>query len=98
MDHVNRNVDFGAACVKPCEDSDGGQNYKVKGTVKGRLVGPEKYPPPHTLTDYCVDDTHLEEYYCIPDPKSDRISYRIYDCTELGPNYKCVDGACVEQG
>ncbi|MBI2125622.1 hypothetical protein HYU08_03645 [Candidatus Woesearchaeota archaeon] len=76
-----------------CVDSDGGQNYNVKGTLNGFLSGGD----PAEVTDYCHDgdpvnnldaSTHVSEYLCL----SDNIHFtRVnFECAN-----GCQDGACV---
>ena len=76
------------ACLK-CMDSDGGKDYFVKGTARGKnpLTGAwEDY------SDYCLSDEkegYVAEYYC--SPYGDEGAIRIdYNC----PN-GCQDGACL---
>ena len=83
-----------AACVVPCSETDGGVDLINKGEVSGRYNGPPGSVY-ETKTDECVDSANLKEYFCVNDG-GDRYSYIIRNCTDLGPNYKCVDGACVE--
>jgi len=72
------------ACAQPpyitCTDSDGGQNYSVKGTVS--RVGYTS-----NFVDNCSDQHTLTEYYC---NNVNTPSIKSYVC----PN-NCVDGACV---
>jgi cysteine-rich repeat protein len=80
----NRNCYLNTSgCVRAnCTDSDGGRNYAVKGLARG--MTPAGYFT--NSTDYCVDSTILEEYYCN--------SNMVYDFRYACP-YGCSDGACV---
>jgi len=65
-----------------CNDTDGGYNVEVKGTIFGSLNG-----TPYAFTDSC-NYTLLTEYYC----SGDFYNYVIYDCYY---NYSgCSNGAC----
>jgi len=44
-----------------------------------------------TKTDYCINNTHLVEYYLV----TGFIYNETFNCKSLG-NYGCFDGACVE--
>jgi len=65
-----------------CNDTDGGLNYYVQGTVSGYYLG-----KPFSHTDLCTNDV-LTEYYCLT-----YYGKRQYNCAYAGK--KCVDGACV---
>lgn len=69
------------ACLKtPCQDSDGGKDEKVKGTVTS---------PGTSQTDECSGGYAVKEYYCdAGTAKTDEI-----DC---GEGMQCVNGACIE--
>jgi hypothetical protein len=43
-----------------------------------------------TKTDYCINSTHLVEYYLV----TGFIYNETFNCKSLG-NYGCFDGACV---
>jgi hypothetical protein len=73
------------ACLPapPCTDSDNGKNYYVKGLTQG--MTPAGYFT--NVSDYCVDSSILEEYYCY-----NSMVYDIrYSC---GANYTCQNGIC----
>jgi len=61
-----------------CSDSDGGQNYNVKGTTSDQYS---------SSTDVCSAFI-LYEYYC----SGDSLSWSSYDCSASGRN--CYDGKC----
>ena len=69
-----------------CEDSDGGKNYYIKGTIITNGI---------SKTDYCTTGSwgnniaNLIEYYCLDDEI--RASYG-YDCPQ-----GCKNGACLSQ-
>jgi hypothetical protein len=72
-----------------CTDSDGGENYAVKGTaVEGD----------RTLTDYCRDESMLIEYVCGVGeitglPQGGCVGVNLAGCGYDCP-YGCEDGAC----
>ena len=68
-----------------CSDSDGGENWYVKGVV----IGPDKYGGGHFGADYCdssEDPNGLMEGYC----DAGFVNFKLYSC----PN-GCSDGACI---
>ncbi len=74
-----------------CTDSDGGINLVVNGTINGT-----KDYTYYSLSDYCVNQDVLTEYYC------DNTSPEVitYNCSVSKPvskwfTTKCVDGKCV---
>lgn len=76
-----------------CTDSDGGEDYYMRGTVsywlndaQGIMTGT------HTSTDQCADSNTLWEYSCNSYDPNQIISPIHYTC----PN-GCEDGACVEE-
>jgi len=71
---------FQGRCEYLCTDSDGGYNTSVKGTAK---KGTASY------TDYCIDSSTVDEYYC--EPKFNTLLGASYACPA---NYSCIDGAC----
>jgi len=72
--------------ISECEDSDGGKNYYVKGTVEGLLDGEL-----NKRTDHCggINSELLEEFYC--DEGNIEVIHA-YKC----PN-GCSDGACISE-
>jgi hypothetical protein len=52
-----------AGRAESCQDSDGGSNPKVKGTVL-MMVGPSSQQFITKETDACKDKNTLIEYYC----------------------------------
>lgn len=71
-----------------CEDSDGGQDYFVKGTVVVPFTNNISYVSHYAKVDYCIDDTQLREFSC-EGPAA--VSEVTYSC----PN-GCQDGACMK--
>jgi hypothetical protein len=68
-------------CEKvPCQDSDGGKDKAVKGTVTA---------PGKSLGDECVGTSAVKEYYC---SGNDAASEEI----QCGSGMQCASGACVE--
>ena len=67
-----------------CTDSDGGQNWLVKGTVSGR-----NQTGYFNISDYCSSSTILKEGYC------NNKNYAVIskNCVDLG-GYTCNDGKC----
>ncbi|MFH0974064.1 MAG: hypothetical protein V1817_04745 [Candidatus Micrarchaeota archaeon] len=64
-----------------CNDTDGGQNYFVRGTVSGYLNGLK-----YSYTDYCLSKQTLLEYSCKGSIRSQSVNY---SCSS-----GCVNGAC----
>lgn len=72
-----------------CSDYDDEREYDAFGWVWGVFNSYE-----YNLTDKCLSETKLKEYYCEGDER--RSAY--YDCPSLGNNesaYACEDGRCV---
>lgn len=70
--------------TKECEDSDGGVNYKDRGTTTG-----EKYGSPQTVwTDNCINSYKMVEFYC----GDSYVENSFYDC-----EYGCEDGECINE-
>lgn len=69
-----------------CTDSDGGLNYKVKGTT---------CDDDDCFTDTCFNpqgqDTSVVEYYC----DGDEVENEKFKCENLGNNYRCLLGKCT---
>jgi hypothetical protein len=65
--------------VNSCRDSDGGQNYNVRGTLSGTGIAAN-------LIDQCTSTYTLVERYC--SGTSAKLAY--YNCP-----YGCSNGACV---
>ncbi|MFH1916930.1 MAG: hypothetical protein ABIJ21_06740 [Nanoarchaeota archaeon] len=68
-----------------CIDSDGGQNFVVKGRVFG-----DTNQGPYENWDSCVSQLSVKEWYC----QRTTPKYLNYNCQNMG-NYVCADGACV---
>jgi len=75
-------------CCEPY-DSDNGINYFEKGTTRGLYILEDYGSVCLNFTDYCLNGTHLVEYYV-----SKFIKSKTVNCKSLG-NYGCFDGACV---
>jgi hypothetical protein len=80
------------ACLKApsrtCNDSDGGKNYGVKGTLVGWGGDGKQY----TMSDACTGNKpgySMLEYYCLPGSQGTFTSAG-YNCP-----YGCSNGACV---
>ncbi|MFH1064446.1 MAG: hypothetical protein V1729_05170 [Candidatus Woesearchaeota archaeon] len=71
------------ATLKSCNDSDGGKNYDVKGSVE---------TSDFSGNDGCQDDTKLIEYYCLTTPSSTGDMFGIEE--HVCPN-GCSDGTCL---
>jgi len=82
MDGYN---DFG------CNDSDGGKNYYVKGTVSGKHMGEGFFMQTDSCGHNLQTDQLLHEKVCIGKTNFTTIDY---DCAGEGKD--CLDGACVE--
>ncbi len=80
-----------APLYNTCVDSDGGQNFTLRGSVNftntqgGTFYG----------TDFCTSANNLTEYYCF-DIGGGNKNYGVvgFNCSSLG-NYVCSNGACV---
>lgn len=72
-----------------CNDTDGGSNPNVKGTVTGGSYGTIGYNH-GPFTDYCRTSASSDviEYYCL----SDFVQQQTITCS-----YQCNDGACVSE-
>jgi len=72
-----------------CEDTDGGINYFVRGTVTN-------YNYPWTnFTDYCLDHegySNVMEYYCLP---NSTLAMTNYNCSTGNSSSWCMNGACI---
>ncbi len=68
-----------------CSDTDGGQVYTVQGTTSGSFGG-----TPFSGTDFCVNSTTLNEYYC---------NFYKLGSVNVACNgnvtTQCLNGACV---
>ncbi|RLI99791.1 MAG: hypothetical protein DRP03_02450, partial [Candidatus Aenigmatarchaeota archaeon] len=73
--------------TKKCEDTDGGFNKYIKGSV-ALLTNKHKI----VYTDYCKDDRHGIEYLCV----NEGLWSEEFYC-EPRKRERCVDGACVKQ-
>ena len=70
-----------------CTDTDGGKNYKVKGTAYSERDG-------STGTDFCPEEgeAFLIEYYC----EHDLVYNETVNCIDkFGPRWFCSDGRCT---
>ncbi len=68
-----------------CTDSDGGLDYKVKGTAVSKQY-------PKGVTDICLSSKKLAEKYC----SYKKLVGSVFDCAQLlGSDYGCNNGACV---
>jgi len=73
------------SCVA-CTESDGESDYLTQGTVTGINIDGEIYG---TVSDYCVDDDTVYEYFCM--------NTGYYDTdgeVDCGEGFGCADGAC----
>lgn len=70
-----------------CTDSDGGQNYEVQGNTEG--FGNSTNPVVSKVTDFCIDQNSLTEYYC---SNTTYWTKTVYYCP-----YGCENGACNKQ-
>lgn len=88
-----------------CEDSDGGQNYGVKGVATGIYAGSsgnviiEEKDQPYTpspynysiIHDYCFDKYQVHESWC----SGGQIQMERVSCDTKIENTICSDGACI---
>lgn len=82
-DECMNNYDCGEICK---EDSDANEEYRDGNNpfVKGQL---------NERSDTCYSQIYLKELIC--NSNSDYRYNKEYDCSELGENYGCQDGACI---
>lgn len=71
--------------IPVCADTDGGENYDVYGTVRGK----SRAPPYENVSraDFCVSNRTLIEYRC----QNEKVYSREYVC---GIGYVCDGGRC----
>ncbi len=77
------------ACIAgnpSCSDTDGGIIYNVTGTVYVDSGNGTNY----SVTDYCINNSTLREYYCV-DPNLGNASWVQYTCP-----FGCSAGACQQ--
>ncbi len=88
-----------------CEDSDGGQNYEVKGVSTGVYAGSTAHiiieekdqtytPSPYNYSiihDYCFDKYQVHESWC----SNGQIHMERVSCDIKIENTICSDGACI---
>lgn len=79
-------IGYDEKCISAvgCTDSDGGQNYEVKGTAKD-MYG-EK-------TDFCQNEKDMTEYWC--GPGWGATGQVIWSTSTHPCPYGCKDGACL---
>ncbi len=71
-----------------CKDSDNGNNFIEKGLVTTNIYPQGKEDSCHTFSN--INKTYLFEGQC----KDNKYQYLQKDCTELGEDYSCNNGAC----
>lgn len=74
-----------------CKDSDNGDNFFEKGIVKSNIYLFGKEDSCYTFPD--SGKTYLFEGRC----KNNKYQYLQKDCKELGKDYACNKGTCIEQ-
>ena len=95
----------GAACDRkgdvylggcfPCTETDEGNDPIVKGSLTGVLAGYFYYAE---VEESCETEDLLAEYWCGGGGTSNIYIYvEGFECSSLGENYSCSDGACVEE-
>jgi len=96
-DNVAKNCDSSAGysyeiCKEERQDTDGGKNYKKKGTCT--IYGGCRNGQCQIIdqaTDECIGDILNETFV-----QGNDCSWIFYNCNLLGTNYHCKDGRCVE--
>jgi len=83
-------------CKCDASDSDVGQTYTTKGTCIDYTGCSGGYCQQTDYTDYCINSTHVREYYVSGSGDSATCSYTEYDCRNLG-SYTCYDGKCITE-
>ncbi|MFH1420737.1 MAG: hypothetical protein ABIG30_02105 [Candidatus Aenigmatarchaeota archaeon] len=76
------------ACISICEDSDGGVNPDVAGTVISQGIS-------STSSDKCIGFNLLTEYYCALDGLIEEKSFYCEANNNKGLIKICKDGACI---
>ena len=71
-----------------CEDTDGGVDYLVKGTVTTDTK-------PEGVEDYCYTFSNGKTYLMEGKCKNGKYIRYQKNCKELGMKYDCLEGACV---
>ncbi len=94
-------ISFQPSQETQCFDSDidqtglreSGRNYFVKGNTSNVLLSTSGQPPTviDTKTDSC-EGIVLKENYC--STPSTAVTESV-DCSQINPNFRCVEGACV---
>lgn len=87
VDERTYNVVGVASTAKSCDDSDGGNNLLVKGTVHWSSVEAQY---DYKNDDSCVSDSTVREYQC---DSTKKVGY--YNDLACPSGTKCSDGACV---
>lgn len=72
-----------------CTDSDGGENYYVKGTTMGLNISDKL----STDSDYCSGSNLVVEWICLPELRGLKNAYR--ESTSFYCPYGCLNGACL---
>jgi len=84
--------------VGVCTDTDGGENWHVKGITTGfGVIVPADATQPDVYAyisreDICSSNRTLDEYYC-----ADRILRVIHIDCDITPGQVCRDGQCVPE-
>ena len=92
---VFTNIVFGENITVNCTDSDGGNNF----TLKGITIGfPNEYMSKipsnlQTVQDFCINDQWVQEYFCMSTDSNSQF-YGVYSATSNECS-SCKDGACV---
>ena len=89
------NIVFGENVTVSCTDSDGGNNFTLKGTTIGF---PNEYVTKissnlQTVQDFCINDQLVQEYSCMSANASSQF-YGVLSSTSSECS-SCNDGACV---
>ena len=79
----------GACVAQTCTDSDGADNFDVKGKVSGAYSNGKEY----LMEDYCLSETKAIDFRCSDDDKDLPDSAN----QECGEGKLCKDGACVKK-
>ena len=92
-EYCEHGCENGACVGVTCTDSDGGENYYVRGTVNGL----EALGVWDTWNDYCgvsgEEEGKLVEYVCRSDNYGEKI---LYLCPNGCENGACIEATCVE--
>ena len=87
-----------STCQCGSSETDGGQNFLLKGTCTQSNGCSAGACTSSTYTDYCTGSNTLREYYASGSGDSATCTYADKACSDLGAGYSCYNGACGTSG